>query len=79
MSIEDNIAAINRKFKLLSLEEEETTSALQENKRATLQRQNDVYKVTLTEIFQLKRTAKEQKIEADEEVDEIKTWNQNLN
>ena len=79
MSIEDNIAAINRKFKLLSLEEEETTSALQENKRATLKRQNDVYKVTLTEIFQLKRTAKEQKIEADEEVDEIKTWNQNLN
>jgi len=79
MSVEDTLSKINRKFKLLSLEEEETQIALRNNQRSSLQRQFEVYQITLKEIYELKRTAKEQKIEAEEEIENIKTWNQNLN
>jgi len=79
MSVEDTLSKISRKFKLLLLEEEETTAALQDNTRSTFQRQLDVYQITLNEIYELKRTAKEQKIEAEEEIEDIKAWNHNLN
>jgi len=57
----------------------ETTAALQDNTRSTFQRQLDVYQITLNEIYELKRTAKEQKIKAEEEIEDIKAWNHNLN
>ena len=75
---EETLIKIERKFKLLALEEEETDAALNLNKRKPLKRQLEVYRVTLHEICELKRLAKELKIEADEDLDDIKKWNQKM-
>ena len=76
--MEENPSKIRTKFRLLELEEEETSIVLEEKRKTQLTRQVDFYRKIINELYELKTFVKENKLEADEDINTIKQWNADL-